>query len=104
VGDADAMFEAALEAGAENVVSAPTGHEITTKPEDFAGVRETLEAKFGSPDAAALVWQPQASVPVDEEQARILLKLVEQLEDSDDVQSVAANFEIADDVMAKLTA
>jgi YebC/PmpR family DNA-binding regulatory protein len=102
--DADAMFEAALEAGAENVVSSAAGHEVTSKPEDFAAVREALETKFGRPEAAALVWLPQVSVPVDEEQARLLLKLVEQLEDSDDVQSVAANFEIADDVMAKLTA
>jgi YebC/PmpR family DNA-binding regulatory protein len=101
---ADAMFEAALEAGADNVVSGASGHEVTCKPEDFAQVREALEAKFGRPQEAAMIWQPQITVPVGEEQAKVLLKLVDQLEESDDVQSVSANFEIADDLMAKLTA
>jgi YebC/PmpR family DNA-binding regulatory protein len=101
---ADAMFEAALEAGADNVESGPSGHEVTCAPEDFAAVREALEAKFGPPQQAALTWKPQTTVAVDEEQARTLLKLLDQLEDHDDVQSVSANFEIADDVMTRLTA
>jgi YebC/PmpR family DNA-binding regulatory protein len=101
---ADAMFEAALEAGADNVESTASGHEVICRPEDFAQVREALETKFGPPARAALVWRPQASIAVDEEQARTLLKLLEQLEDNDDVQSVSANFEIPDDLMARLTA
>ena len=101
---ADAVFEAALEVGADNVESGPSGHEVTCAPEDFASVREALEAKFGQPQQAGLVWKPQVAVSVDEEQARALLKLIDQLEDNDDVQTVSANFEIADDLMARLTA
>jgi len=104
VASADAVFEAALEAGADNVESGSNGHEVTCAPEDFAGAREMLEAKFGQPQRAGFIWRPQVSVPVDEEQARLLLKLIDLLEDNDDVQTVWANFEIADDLMAKLTA
>ena len=100
---ADAMFEAALEAGADNVESGAGGHEVTCLPEDFAQVREALEKRFGRPERGALTWKPQAAVAIaDEEEARTLLKLLDQLEDNDDVQSVAANFEIPDDLMAKL--
>jgi len=100
---ADAMFEAALEAGAENVAADASGHEVTCLPEDFAAVREALEAKFGPPERAALIWKPQATVEMsDEERARGLLKLLDQLEENDDVQTVSANFEIPDDLMAKL--
>ncbi len=101
---ADAMFEAALEAGADNVESTASGHEVTCAPENFAAVREALEAKFGAPAHAALAWKPLLAVPVDEEQAGILLKLLDALEDNDDVQSVAANFEISDALMTRLTA
>jgi YebC/PmpR family DNA-binding regulatory protein len=101
---AEAMFEAALEAGAENVESGAAGHEVISAPEDFAQVREALEAKFGAPSQAGLAWKPQAAVPVDEEQARSLLKLLEALEESDDVQSVSANFEISETLMTRLTA
>ncbi|MFI4988596.1 MAG: YebC/PmpR family DNA-binding transcriptional regulator, partial [Alphaproteobacteria bacterium] len=100
---ADAMFEAALEVGADNVETSAAGHEVTCRPEDFAQAREALAARIGRPQSAGLVWKPQAVVALaDEEQARTLLKLLDQLEDNDDVQSVAANFEIADELMAKL--
>ncbi len=100
---ADAMFEAALEAGADNVESSAAGHEVTCLPEDFAQVREALEKRFGRPERAGLMWKPQAAVAMaNEEAARTLLKLLDQLEDNDNVQSVAANFEIPDDLMAKL--
>ncbi|MFO7481570.1 YebC/PmpR family DNA-binding transcriptional regulator, partial [Oceanibaculum nanhaiense] len=79
-------------------------HEVTCSQEDFAAVRDALEEKFGAPQQAGLVWRPQNSTPVDEEKATSLLKLIDVLEDNDDVQSVAANFEIPDDVMEKLTA
>ena len=103
-GSAEAMFEAALDAGADDVESSAAGHEVICAPEDLAAVREALEAKFGRPQRAALVWKPQTMVRLDEEPAKTLLKLLDQLEDNDDVQAVAANFEISDALMAKLTA
>jgi len=101
--DADSMFEAALEAGADNVESSEDGHEITCAPDDLGAVREVLEAKFGTPEHARLDWRPQTLVPVaDEDAAKALLKLLDILEDNDDVQRVSANFEIADEVMERL--
>jgi YebC/PmpR family DNA-binding regulatory protein len=101
---ADAMFEAALEAGADNVESDGEAHEATSAPEDFAQLRDKLEAKFGPPLEARLIWRPMTNVRVDGETAERLLKLVEALEDNDDVQTVSANFDVADDVLARLTA
>ncbi|KGM30982.1 YebC/PmpR family DNA-binding transcriptional regulator [Inquilinus limosus] len=101
---ADAMFEAALEAGADDVQSDDETHTVTTTVEGFAAVRDALEEKFGAPDSSGLVWRPLNSVALNEEQAASLLKLLDTLEDSDDVQRVSANFEIPDDVMARLTA
>ncbi len=102
VADADTMFEAALEAGAEDVDSGSDGHEITTAIEDFASVSEALEAAFGAPESAGLTWKPQNTVEVDEDKARVLMSLIDALEDSDDVRAVASNLEISDDVMEKL--
>jgi YebC/PmpR family DNA-binding regulatory protein len=99
----EAMFEGALDAGADNVESDEEGHEITCAPDDLGAVRDALEAKFGTPEYARLDWKPQTTVPVaDEETARTLLKLLDILEDNDDVQRVHANFEIPDDIMEKL--
>ena len=104
-GDHDAVFEAALEAGAEDVGSEGDGsHVITTSLEDFASVRDALEESLGSPDRAGRVWRPLNTTAVNEDQANTLLKLLDALEDNDDVQRVSANFEIPDDVMARLTA
>lgn len=102
--DADAMFEAALEAGAENVESTEDGHIITCAPDDLSAVREALSEKYGAPEEADLTWKPQNTIPVNEDQAETILKLLAALEDLDDVQSVSANFEIPDEVMKKLTA
>jgi transcriptional/translational regulatory protein YebC/TACO1 len=77
---------------------------VTTSVENFGPVRAALEAKFGEPKRAALVFKPNVTVPLDEEGARALLDLIEALEDNDDVQSVTANFEVADAVLAKLSA
>ncbi|CAA7625614.1 YebC/PmpR family DNA-binding transcriptional regulator [Magnetospirillum sp. UT-4] len=100
---AEDMFEAALEAGADNVESGEDGHEITCAPDDLGAVRDALESKFGTPEYARLDWRPQTSVPVaDEDTARTLMKLLDVLEDNDDVQRVQANFEIPDDVMERL--
>ena len=102
--NAEAMFEAALEAGAEDVASGGDGHEIVSAPEDFAQVRDALEEKFGAPNEARLAWRPLNSIGVDGESAESLLKLLDALDDNDDVQLVSANFEIADDLMTRLTA
>jgi len=98
------MFEAAVEAGASNVESGEEGHEIICDPNDFSEVRDALSARLGDPREAYLGWRPQTTVPVGEEEAAALLKMLEALDDIDDVQRVAANFEIADDVMMRLTA
>ena len=101
---ADAMLEAAIEAGADNAESGPDGHEVTCAPDDFFAVRDALEARFGAPAAAKLDWRPATSVTLDEERATSLLKLVDALEDSDDVQNVYANFDIPEGVMQALSA
>ena len=101
-GDADTVFEAALEAGADNVESDENGHLILTDPSEFNAVREALETSLGTPEEAELTWRPQNSISVDEGQASTLLKLLDALDDNDDVQNVSANFEIADEIMAKL--
>ena len=100
----EAMFEAALDAGAENVESGGAGHEVLAGVDDFAQVRDALEAKFGPAESAKLQWRPMTTVALDEAAAKTVLSLIEALEDSDDVQSVYANFEVADDVMARLSA
>ncbi len=101
---ADAMFEAALEAGAENVDTTADGHEILTGVDAFAAVRDALEAKFGPAEVARLQWRPTTTVALDETAARAVLDLVEALDDNDDVQTVFANLEVADEVMARLSA
>ena len=100
----DDMFEAALEAGASDVDSSDDGHEVICDPDDFSAVRDSLEEKFGAAEAARLDWKPQTSVAVDEDVGSTLLKLLDALEDNDDVQRVAANFDVADDVLERLSA
>ncbi len=101
---ADAMLEAAIEAGAEDVVSSESGHEIYTTQDSLGSVAKALEAKFGEPRKAALVWKPQNTVAIDDEQGEKLLKLIETLNEHDDVQNVYANFEVSDALMAKMSA
>jgi len=100
----DAMFEAALDAGADDVSSDADAHEVLCAIEQFAVVRDALEAKFGAPQEARVGWRPQNTVPVEGTSAESLLKLLDTLEDNDDVQNVVANFEMADDVLQKMTA
>ena len=102
--DPETMFEAALEAGATDVQSDEESHTIICAPEDFGQVSGTLQDRFGDAQSAGLVWQAQNTIEVDEEKAASLLKLIDTLEDNDDVQTVSANFEIADDVMERLVA
>jgi YebC/PmpR family DNA-binding regulatory protein len=101
---ADGIFEAALDAGADNVESGADAHEITSAPEDFSAVRDALEKKFGPAREAKLQWRPINTVPVEGDAADSLLRLIDVLEDNDDVQFVSANFEMSDDTLAKLTA
>ncbi|HTC10906.1 MAG TPA: YebC/PmpR family DNA-binding transcriptional regulator [Acetobacteraceae bacterium] len=101
---ADDMLEAAIEAGADNVESDAEAHEVTSVPDDFFAVRDALEARFGAPESAKLEWRPITTVTLDEDRAASLLKLLDALEESDDVQNVYANFDIPDAVMQLLSA
>ncbi|MBO44065.1 MAG: YebC/PmpR family DNA-binding transcriptional regulator [Rhodospirillaceae bacterium] len=102
--NAESMFESALEAGANDVISSEDGHEIICQADDLHVVSQALEAAFGEPSSAKLIWRAQNAMDVDEKAAATLLNLFDALDDNDDVQSVSANFEIADDVLARLTA
>ena len=104
VADADAMLEAAIEAGADDVVSSENGHEIYTSAETLREVAKVLEAKFGEPRKAALTWRPQNTVAVDDEPGEKLLKMMDVLNEHDDVQHVYANFEVSDALMQKMSA
>ena len=104
VADADAMMEAAIEAGADDVSSSEDGHEVVCAADSLAEVQKALEASFGEPRKAGLIWRPQNTVAVDDETGEKLLRLVENLEDNDDVQNVTGNFELSDALMAKLSA
>src|ERR1043165_9856437 len=104
VASADAMLDAAIEAGAEDVVSNEGGHEIYTTQDSLHEVAKALEAKFGEARKAALVWKPQSTVALNDEQGERLFKLIESLNEHDDVQNVYANFEVSDALMQKLSA
>ncbi|MCB1556848.1 MAG: YebC/PmpR family DNA-binding transcriptional regulator [Alphaproteobacteria bacterium] len=102
--DADTIFEAAVEAGANDCQSGAEIHEITCAADDFAAVREALVARFDEPEKSGLVWRPNVMAEVTEDQARSVLKLIDALEDSDDVQSVTTNFDVTDEIMERLMA
>jgi YebC/PmpR family DNA-binding regulatory protein len=104
VANADQMLEAAIDAGAEDVVSNDNGHEVYTSVESLREVAKALEATFGEPRKAALVWRPQNTIAVDDETGEKLLRLVGVLDDHDDVQNVYANFEVSDALVAKMSA
>lgn len=104
VASAEEMFEAALEAGVTNVESDAEYHEITTEIGDYAAVLQVLFDKFEVPEESGFVWVPQNRIEVAEENAATLLKLISALEDLDDVQQVFGNYDIADDVMERLSA
>ncbi len=104
VGDADAVMEAAIEAGAEDVESGEDGHVIYCADTDLAEVSTALEAALGESESTKLIWKPQTTTELGLEDAQKLMKLIETLEDDDDVQRVTANFEISDEVMEALSA
>jgi YebC/PmpR family DNA-binding regulatory protein len=101
---ADAMLEAAIEAGAEDVTSNADGHQVITTPDSLNDVTKALEAKFGEPRKSSMLWKAQNTVMLDDEAGEKVLKLIESLDDSDDVQSVYANFEVSDALLQKLSA
>ena len=104
VADADTMLDAAIDAGADDVVSNAGGHEIYAAQGSFHEVSKALEAKFGEPRKSALVWKPQNTVAVNDEQGEKVLNLIESLNEHDDVQNVYANFEVSDALVTKLSA
>jgi YebC/PmpR family DNA-binding regulatory protein len=101
--DTDAMFEAAVEAGADNVESGEE-HVVTCAAESLNEVRDAIERRFGPAASAKLVWRAKSATPIEGQAAEALLKLLETLEDSDDVQTLYANFEMSEDTMARLSA
>lgn len=104
VGDADTVMEAAIEAGAEDVQTDEDGHVIICAFEDIGEVSKALEASLGEAESINTVWKPTTGAPVDEEKAQSVLRLINTLEEDDDVQNVYANFEVSDEVLAKLSA
>jgi YebC/PmpR family DNA-binding regulatory protein len=103
-GNEEAMFEAAVEAGASDCESGDEIHEIITEPDDLAAVADVLEKKFGAPEKMDLAWRPNVMAEVGEDQAESVLKMIDVLEDNDDVQNVTTNFEVSDEIMEKLLA
>ncbi|MBY5335241.1 YebC/PmpR family DNA-binding transcriptional regulator [Rhizobium leguminosarum] len=104
VGDGDKVMEAAIEAGADDVETDEDGHYITCAFEALGEVARALESSLGEAETVKAVWRAQNNVPVDEEKAQSLLKLIDSLEDDDDVQNVYSNFEVSEEVLAKLSA
>jgi YebC/PmpR family DNA-binding regulatory protein len=102
--DAEAMFEAALEAGAENCELDGEFHEITTAMEDFSDVRDALTEAFQEPEEASLKWVPQTMTTLDASATESVMKLLETLDDLDDVQEVASNADFDDNTLEKLSA
>ncbi|MXU66097.1 YebC/PmpR family DNA-binding transcriptional regulator [Oceanomicrobium pacificus] len=102
VADADTVMMAAIEAGAEDVESSEDSHEIYCDANDLNDVSNALEAELGESETSKLIWKPQTTTPLDLDGAQKLMRLIEALEDDDDVQNVTANFDISDEVMAEL--
>jgi len=101
-GDADTVMEAAIEAGAEDCESSEEGHSILCEDTDLNEVSTALETALGESDSAKLIWQPNISTEMDLEGMTKLMRLIDALEDDDDIQRVTANFEASDEVMEQL--
>jgi YebC/PmpR family DNA-binding regulatory protein len=104
VADEDAMLEAAIEAGADDVASGPEEHEVITSVAALSDAQKALEARFGEPQKASIVWRPQNTIAVDDEAGEKILRLIGALEDNDDVQTVTANFEVSEALLEKMEA
>jgi len=101
-GDEDTVMEAAIEAGADDVESGEDGHTIWTGMDGMHEVAKALEASLGEPESVKLAWKPNLTVEVGEGDAQTLMKLIDTLEDDDDVQTVWGNYEVSDEVMEKI--
>jgi YebC/PmpR family DNA-binding regulatory protein len=101
---ADQMLDAAIDAGADDVESSEDGHVVYCHPDQLHQVAKALEGRFGEPRATRILWRPKTAVPVEEESGQKLIRMLDGLEDLDDVQNVYANFEIADEVLERLSA
>jgi YebC/PmpR family DNA-binding regulatory protein len=99
----DQMLEAAIDAGADDCESSE-GHVVYCNPDQLHQVAKALEVRFGEPRSLQIMWRPKSEVPIDEETGQKLLRMIDMLEESDDVQQVYANFDVADDVLRRLTA
>ncbi|WP_421866631.1 YebC/PmpR family DNA-binding transcriptional regulator [Parvibaculum sp.] len=104
VATTDEMLEAAIEAGADDCQSGEELHELYCAPDALHEVSGELEKKFGEPRSARIVWKPQNTIELDDEKAETILKMLEALDDNDDVQQVYANFEMSDSVLEKMSA
>jgi transcriptional/translational regulatory protein YebC/TACO1 len=102
VASEEEMLEAGIECGATNVESGDEIHEITCDPDDFSAVSEAMADKFGDPEKAGLAWRANVPGNVDEDNARTVMKLIDALEDNDDVQNVTTNLEVGDDVLERI--
>ncbi|QCE33567.1 YebC/PmpR family DNA-binding transcriptional regulator [Acetobacteraceae bacterium] len=103
IGSEEEILEAAIEAGAENAEQDEENHEILTSPDTLMAVREALEKTLGEPRSAKLDWRPKNTIVLDGDQARTALKLIDALEDNDDVQTVYANFDLSDEIKAEFS-
>jgi YebC/PmpR family DNA-binding regulatory protein len=103
-GTSEEMMEAALEAGADDYAFSEEGHEFICSPETLADVTRALEERLGDARKSSLAWRPQSTITVDDEVGERLLKLVDSLDDHDDVQNVYANFEISETLLSKMGA
>ena len=100
----DDMFEAALAVGADECETEADGHEVICTPESLSETGEALTERFGAPEQIEIAWRAQTTVPIDENQAAAVFRLLEALDDSDDVQQVSANYDVTDDVLRALSA
>ena len=103
-GSTDAVLEAAIDAGADDVQSDENGHLVTCAFDSLGTVAAALEEKLGQPASVKAVWKPNLTTEVDEDNAQTIMKMIAVLEEDDDVQNVFANFEVSDEVLKKLTA
>ncbi|MEO1563389.1 MAG: YebC/PmpR family DNA-binding transcriptional regulator [Pseudomonadota bacterium] len=102
MGDADTVFEAAIEAGAEDVESSEDGHDIYCEASDLNDVSNALEASLGESETTKLIWKPTTKTELDLEGAEKVMRLIQTLEDDDDVQNVTTNMDVSDEVLAQL--
>src|SRR6185437_7961869 len=101
---ADQMIEAAIDAGADDCEPSDEGHVVYCNPDQLHQVAKALEARFSEPRGVQIMWRPKSEVPIDEETGQKLLRMIDALEELDDVQQVYANFDVAEDVLRRLTA